>query len=815
MTIVPPRIRAVVFALIFMAALALPTQASFSQALSIDLTQTDTQVMSGHLKMGGKNPQGVEINVNNRYLTLGGKPWLPVMGEFHFSRYPRAQWEEEILKMKAGGIDIVSTYIFWIHHEEVEGEWKWSGNNDLRAFVQLCAKHGMLVYPRLGPWAHGEVRNGGFPDWLLKKCGKDVRKDAEPYLSEVRKLYAQIFEQLKGLLWRDGGPVIGIQLENELTRNAPHILTLKKMAREIGFDVPLYTMTGWMTAQVPTDEVLPMSGGYADGFWISQTTGWDRKARQQYQFTLERDDTTIGLDVAGGALGSGDAKKTTARNPFATCETGGGMMVSYTRRPVIEGDDTGALAMVKIGCGSNLPGYYMYQGGANPLGKLSTFQESKATGYPNDLPAINYDFQAPLRQYGQRGPAYDALRVLHLFLHDFGSDLATMPAALPDQKPANLDDSTTLRWSARSDGTRGFVFINNYQRVESLPEKKDVQLQLKLKDETLTIPSKPITIPKNAYAIWPFNMDLNGVRLKYATAQPLCRVGNTFVFFKIDDIDAEFVFDPKTGYGDGRMPNQLAVGRLVTTQGWKSDLNFFWTATSKSGSNAKILLLNEEQSRHCYKANIWGEDRIFISNAGLTFDGDTVRVQSRDPNDMNVLVYPKPPLLNFYPETGGVFTSISPTAKAKKIAVKFERIKNAAPAPEAKKDKKGGAIVPDDSAFDGAEVWRITVPKNALDGVHEVFLRINYTGDIARAYIGDEFIDDDFYFGRVWEIGLRRFAPEVLEKGITLKILPLRKDAPIYIPKDRLPAFGENDQAVGVREVTAEPEYETEIRPMH
>ncbi len=172
------------------------------------------------------------------------------------------------------------------------------------------------------------------------------------------------------------------------------------------------------------------------------------------------------------------------------------MQVSYTRRPVIAGDDIGALAMVKIGSGSNLPGYYMYHGGANPMGKLSTLTESKATHYPNDLPAINYDFQAPLGQYGQRRESYDALRVLHLFLHDFGATLATMPATLPAQLPENLDDSDTLRWSVRSDGTSGFIFINNYQRMESLPEKNDVQLQLKLKDETLTIPSKPIAFRK-------------------------------------------------------------------------------------------------------------------------------------------------------------------------------------------------------------------------------------------------------------------------------------------------------------------------------
>lgn len=66
-------------------------------------------------------------------------------------------------------MQIISTYIFWIHHEEVEGQFDWSGQRNLREFVQLCAKHGLYVYPRIGPWAHGEVRNGGLPDWLLKK----------------------------------------------------------------------------------------------------------------------------------------------------------------------------------------------------------------------------------------------------------------------------------------------------------------------------------------------------------------------------------------------------------------------------------------------------------------------------------------------------------------------------------------------------------------------------------------------------------------------------------------------------------------------
>jgi hypothetical protein len=85
-----------------------------------------------------RHPEAV-IGVNSRYLTLNGKPWLPVMGEFHFSRYPESQWEEEILKMKAAGVNIVATYVIWIHHEEIEGQFDWKGQRDLRAFAPSFA----------------------------------------------------------------------------------------------------------------------------------------------------------------------------------------------------------------------------------------------------------------------------------------------------------------------------------------------------------------------------------------------------------------------------------------------------------------------------------------------------------------------------------------------------------------------------------------------------------------------------------------------------------------------------------------------------
>lgn len=219
--------------------------------------------------MGGSNPQGERIDVTSLYLTRDGKPWLPVMGEFHFSRCSPEAWETELCKMKAGGITIVSSYLFWIHHEEREGQCIFSGACDVRRFVLCCQKVGLDVILRIGPWAHGECRNGGFPDWLVQR-GIPLRCNDSPYLALVRKWYQAIYDQIQGLLYKDGGPIVGIQLENELVDDSEHLSTLKAMAVEIGYDVPLYTVTGWNSvsgARIPVQEVLPVFAAYPDAPW--------------------------------------------------------------------------------------------------------------------------------------------------------------------------------------------------------------------------------------------------------------------------------------------------------------------------------------------------------------------------------------------------------------------------------------------------------------------------------------------------------------------------------------------------------------------
>ena len=249
------------------------------------------------------------------------------MGEFHFSRYPQNEWREELLKMKAGGVDVVATYVFWIHHEEIEGQWDWSGDRDLRKFVQLCGEVGLKAIVRCGPWCHGEVRNGGHPDWLLQK-GWKLRSNDTNYLAKAEILYGQIAKQLSGQLWKDGGPVIGIQLENEFRGPAAHLLKLKQIARDAGLDVPLYTRTGWpqLSSPMPFGEIAPLYGVYAEGFWDRELKPMPGNYWAGFHFSTLRTDANIANEVLG--RGNTQDADDVAKYPYLTCEIGGGMMSS-------------------------------------------------------------------------------------------------------------------------------------------------------------------------------------------------------------------------------------------------------------------------------------------------------------------------------------------------------------------------------------------------------------------------------------------------------------------------------------------------------
>lgn len=484
-----------------------------------------------------KQPEDRRLNnhdfgVTKQYITYQGKPWFPVMGEMHYSRYREDLWEESLYKMKAAGVEIVSSYVIWIHHEEIEGEFDFSGCRDLRRFLECCKKVGIKMFLRIGPWVHGECRNGGFPDWLIKKEDMELRSDDAGYLRYVERYWEQIWQQAKDFLYKDGGPVIGLQIENEYghvggfngEKGEQHMRTLKQMAERIGFDVPLYTATGWGGAVI--GDCLPVMGGYCEAPW-DQSTG-ELSANTNYVFSHERNDALIACDHHVEDAVTFDESSF----PYLTAELGGGLQVTAHRRPVATGPDIGAMSLVKVGSGATLLGYYMYHGGSNPEGKCSTLQESKETGYANDLPEINYDFNAPIRQYGTISDSLKEIKLLAYFMKDFGEDMAALPAEI-ERDHINPEDTKTLRTTCRHDDTHGYVFFNNYQRRRTMEAHKNVVLEGKCASENIKFPA--IDLENGEYGFFPYHMKLGKATLRRALATPLCRLKNgeeeSFVFY--------------------------------------------------------------------------------------------------------------------------------------------------------------------------------------------------------------------------------------------------------------------------------------------
>ena len=535
---------------------------------------------------------------NSEYLTCNGSPILPIMGEFHFSRYPEKEWRSALENMKLGGVEIAATYVFWIHHEEAEGEWDFSERRNLKAFLNCCREVGMKVWLRIGPWAHGECRNGGFPDWLVEKERRGeltLRTDDPQYLRYVDVFFTKIAEQADGYMHKDGGPVIGIQIENEYghaggpsdrEEGMAHMRTLRAMAENKGLTAPYFSATGWGGAYVP-ESFLPVLGGYVDAPWANHTH--ELAASENFLFQPFHDDANIASDFAEGQSGF---TFDTSKSPYLTAELGGGLQVTAHRRTYPYPEDIEAQTICMLGAGANLIGYYMYHGGVNPDGKYSTLQESKATGYANDLPVKSYDFQTCLRENGLPSESYYRLRKHHVFIKNTEELLAPAKAYLPENipGPAGAEDMETLRAAFRYNEAAdcGFLFINNHQRKRKMTEKRitpEAPLKFAVpsgEGEKKQIVFDRLCVRTDAILVLPYNLPvvIQGEELR------LCRTNASFlgcfgeIYYFYTEEDPEDVYFE---WSDGK--DHAGAVKILTTH----DAEHFLYTGDEDGGKVSLL----------------------------------------------------------------------------------------------------------------------------------------------------------------------------------------------------------------------------------
>lgn len=798
---------------LFAGMIAAASPSSAGHILNVDATKQAAAPVSAHLHMGtNKSPSGHTIEVNNQYLTRDGKPWLPVMGEFHFTRFPPDQWEAELLKMKAAGVEVVAAYIIWDHHEETPGHFNFTGDRDLRRFLELCAKHDLKVVERLGPWVHAEVRYGGIPDWVVAQV--PLRGNDPQYMNYLKAYWHQIAIQSKGMMFKDGGPVIGVQLENEYNLTGPgqgdeHIQKLKQLARDEGFDVPLYTVTGWDGTVYPKGEVLPVFGGYPDEPWgISVETS---PPNEVYNFRFEtRVAGNAGAQTAPQTKGTGVTDMDTT--PFLGAEYAGGLPIMYRRRPVVQPEDIAAMLPVQLGSGVNLYGYYMFHGGRNPAGN-TTLEENDLLGGYNGLPIINYDFQAPFGQYGQPHEVLNQIRPWHAFLNAFGDRLAPMTVHRPETEPKGRGDLETPRFSVRSSGQSGFVFMSNHVRQYTMAEQKNVQFNITLPGHTVTFPETPVSIEDGVSFVWPFNFDLDGVNLAWASAQPITRVANgdqVIYFFEAQPgVTPEFAFDEDVKALSG---NKHKNGEHVIVSDMAASRS---PAITLSGGKISIVVLSQADARNLTVATIAGKRRAILSKDLVFGDSEITLESAGDPN-FEVGFFPsleKTPAASLplaLVKTSGVFQTYRASAVPVNPTVSVEKIREAGQIPPV---NIGGpaksALQPYPETYGKAAAWKITVSPGALKGISDVRMAIKYRGDVGRLFKGAEMVDDQFWYGPDWTIGLARLG---VDTPFTLNVLPLRTDAPIYLDKQYRPAVTEGTQIADVQSVTLTPVYRLQMR---
>lgn len=665
-------------------------------------------------------------------------------GEIHYSRVPRERWRERLLLMKSGGVDVISTYVIWIHHEPEQGDVSFDANLDIAAFVRLCDELGLHFILRVGPWVHGEVRNGGFPDWV-QNAPVAHRTNDPAYLDLVRGWFGQLGAQLADLCGPNS-PIIGIQIENELYDQPDHLSTLKAMARDAGLTAPIYTATAWGGAELPGDELFPLYSGYGDGFWVDADAPWDDTFRQHYFFSDQWDDPGVGADVRGVAIGDIAAKQRDESFPPATCELGGGMATTYHRRIVPAGADIAAVGNAKLGSGSAWQGYYMYAGGSNPAG--GPFQESHESGYPNDLPTVDYDFHAAIGSAGQLGDSHALLRQQHAFLAAFGTHLAAMPAAFPDVLPHGVNDTATLRWAVRAGDNTGFVFINWHQPHIPLPTLRDIHLAVELSSETVLFGDSGADFAPGTIARWPFGLDIAGARLNWATASALTVLDErTLVLVAESGLDATVSIgagEPVTI--DGETGGTIDLDGLTVLIIGRRDAHRVWVL---EGTHRTLALCDEP---------LWEESGQFGVRACVT------------------------PSLQLWRDGAWEVVGLDPAGSfAPPRPVEVVETTPASEPLESYGTFTGRASAPSSATITERAAQYRLVDVGAPGDSSRRELCVEWAGDVAQLLVDGVVVADRFWDGTPWQIDLEIF-PGATGDAVTLRILPLHPSAAVALP---------------------------------
>ena len=338
--------------------------------------------------------KGGTFTTGDKTFLLNGKPFVVKAAELHYPRIPRAYPEHPIKLCKALGMNTVCLYVFWNIHEQKEGQFDFTGNNDVAAFCRLCQKNGMYVIVRPGPYVCAEWEMGGLPWWLLKK--KDIKlREKDPYFMERVKIFEKkVGEQLASLTIQNGGPIIMVQVENEYGsygKDKPYVSAIREIVKESGFDKVELFQCDWSSNF--------LNNGLDDLTW---TMNFGTGANIDNQFK-RLGEVRPNAPKMCSEFWSGWFDKWGARHE------------TRPAKDMVEGMDE----MLSKGISFSL---YMTHGGTS----FGHWAGANSPGFQPDV--TSYDYDAPINEYGHTTPKYFELREM-MAKHNDGKKLPAVPKA--------------------------------------------------------------------------------------------------------------------------------------------------------------------------------------------------------------------------------------------------------------------------------------------------------------------------------------------------------------------------------------------------
>jgi len=724
--------------------------------------------------------QTVELTKDN--LIIDGRRTFLFGGDFNYTRTPRREWRDRLLKMKAAGMNCVTFYITWAYHEPVEGHVDFSGDRDVGAFLDLIHEIGMYAITRHGPFVHGEWRNGGLPEWLLEKLGSErVRTNDPTYLEITRGWYDRQMAVIVPRLATRGGPIVIVQLENELgsagskgddiargssdpQENARHVLHYYNIIKEHGVDVPVIDISNWPGKEDAIPNLVDTGGGYPA--------------------------CCFGCD--GDVYPINKQRWAEHDRPYITIETGSSMFVRFYdlppyrntssfQGPIIDPAMLEALCLGHLAEGAAGINLYMVtdgQHGNHPDG---------GTNGERMLPERDVNFQSPITVTGRLRESYRWMKRLGWMLRSFEQELLraepnydwAVARSYGKSHPgveqtgdlfenyhrddlklsADLNHVYTLDSAART--TRGlnlsepnFLILRNTSR-RAAAWRRDVRIETSPRgipcETSREYPARTqFNLPPNQNRILPFYVRIQPrTFLEYSTAELLDR--RSFA----DSTQIVLHAAANESFETAIVAERSCV---VRTRGeclplWETPNTV--TLIGRTGTGIVVTVLDLDHPVRIVHLNreragdVWDISSPFgalVASCTATVlqshaDSDactsSVQLELRRPDFSLWILTPSEPLApgltgNFDAEFG-VFEGMGEVEDwpAKTLIWR--------------KRREGSRLI-----------WEADVASDFLHGTRDVVLVTKYQGACARAYLGNRLISDH-YFGSFlqWEIGLR------------------------------------------------------------